>query len=192
MNTSEMTPQESLNIISEAIRSSRGKLEKNSSAPLIFWGIAVSVFTLIIWSLWHYTGKPQWNLLWFVFSPALSIVQHFTLDKKLEKCKGFINDVLGYVWISFGVFAISAAILGLCGIIQDITLSILLMMGFAATISGLVVKNPWMTAGGLLSGLGLAVALKFVSGPETILLLIPASIFTLLLPGLYLKFKMNK
>ena len=191
MKTNEMTPQESLNLISEAIKSSRGKLEKNSAAPLILWGVAVSVFTVIIWLLWHYTGKPQWNMLWFALTPVGFFVQHFALDKKLEKCKGFINDVLGYIWITFGVFAVSVAVLALLGFGQDITLSILLMMGFAATLSGLVVKNHWMTAGGLISGLGLVVAMKYVSGPDTILLLIPAAVLTLLLPGLYLKFKKN-
>ena len=189
MKSSEMTPQESLNLIRDAIKKSRGHIENNSAVPLILWGIAVPVFTLIIWSLWKYTGHPQWNYLWFVFSPSLMVIQHFTISKKHEKCNGFINDVLGYIWIIFGIFATAVAVLGILGWVHDITESILLMMGVAAAISGMVVKNPWMTAGGFISGLGLAIALNYVSGPEAIMILIPAAILTLLLPGLYLKFK---
>ncbi len=189
MKTNEMTPQESLNIIADAIKKSRGRIENNSAAPLILWGISIPSITLLIWGIWAYTGNPQWNLLWFVLSPLVSLVQHFTIDRKHEKCKGFINEVLGYLWMSFGFFAVTVAILGFFGIVPDITLTILILMGFAATVTGLVVKNHWMTCGGLLSGLGLAVALKYVTGPEVLLLLIPAAILTLLLPGLYFRFK---
>lgn len=145
MKTNEMTPQESLGIISDAIKNSRRRIEMNSALPLMLWGISVPLIALVVWYLWSHTGMPQWNYLWFVLTPLIALVQHFTIDRKLEKSKGFINDVLGYIWLTFGVFAVTIAVLGLFRFVPDITLTILIMMGFAATVSGLVVKNGCST-----------------------------------------------
>lgn len=63
MEANDMTPEKSLQLISEAISKSRRDFEKNSGTPMIIWGITLMVFSLIIWLILRTTGNPLWNLL---------------------------------------------------------------------------------------------------------------------------------
>jgi uncharacterized membrane protein (DUF106 family) len=62
MEANDMTPEKSLQLISEAISKSRRDFEKNSGTPMIIWGITLMVFSLIIWLILRTTGNPLWNL----------------------------------------------------------------------------------------------------------------------------------
>ena len=190
----EMTPKQSLNIISDAIMKSRKEFEKNSAAPLILWGSATIITAIGVGLLWGNTSNPHWNLLWFAYAPIVYLIQKFCLKSEVFASKSFISDVLGYIWMCFGIFAVSTGVIGiLLGGQTSITAAILLLMGMAAAISGMVVKNIWMTIGGNISGPGLVFAMKYVEyEADVMLLLAAAALLCLLLPGLYLKFKKNK
>ena len=61
----EMTAQESLRLITESFNKSRKDILSNSAKYFILWGTLLTVTSLVIYLLWHLTGKPQWNFLWF-------------------------------------------------------------------------------------------------------------------------------
>ena len=60
-----MTPEKSLQIISEAIAKSRRDFEKNAGTPLVTWGVIVLLFSILVWFILQETGNMNWNLLWF-------------------------------------------------------------------------------------------------------------------------------
>ena len=59
-----LTAERSLEIIRESIESSQRTITKNSSYSLMWWGICVIVFALLIAYLWKNHGGPVWNVLW--------------------------------------------------------------------------------------------------------------------------------
>ncbi len=58
METNEMTPERSLQIINDAIEKSRKDFEKNAGTPMIFWGSIVLLFSITVWILLMQTGNP--------------------------------------------------------------------------------------------------------------------------------------
>ena len=107
METNELNPEKSLQIISEAIRKSRREFEKNAGTPLIIWGVSILLLSLLVWFVWKSTNNPAWNFLWF--STIIIWIVFSIIDKKKEKkvkTKNFLGEIIGYVWISYGIFAI--------------------------------------------------------------------------------------
>ena len=60
-----MTAHESLQLISESLNKSRNDILRNSAKYFVLWGILLTATSIAIYLLWHFTGKPQWNFLWF-------------------------------------------------------------------------------------------------------------------------------
>lgn len=199
MDSNELNPEKSLQIISEAIRRSRREFEKNAGTPLIIWGVAILLISLIVWCAWKSTDNPAWNFLWFstiIFWIVLSFI-----DKKKEKkvkVKNFLGEIIGYVWISYGIFAIGLNLI-FCLIFNNnsnfetyfssvfLILIIGILLGFSALITGLLVKNKWIVIAGIINGLGTPLAVNFFSGGADITLIVSiASLITLLIPGIIL------
>ena len=198
METNELSPEKSLQIISEAIRKSRREFEKNAGTPLIIWGTAILLISLIVWFVWKSTDNPAWNFLWFS-TIVFWIVMSF-IDKKKEKkvkVKNFLGEIIGYVWISYGIFAIGLSLVS-CYIFSGnsnlnldfssffLILAIGILLGFSAMITGLLVKNKWIVIAGIINGLGTPIAPCFLDGADMTLLISIASIITLLIPGIIL------
>ena len=71
MEANSMTPEKSLQIISEAIAKSRRDFEKNAGTPLVTWGVIVLLFSILVWFILQETGNMNWNLLWFGIPSSL-------------------------------------------------------------------------------------------------------------------------
>ena len=65
-----MSAQESLQLIAETFNKSRKDILRNSAKYFMLWGALLTVTSLVIYLLWHFTGRPQWNFLWFAM-PAI-------------------------------------------------------------------------------------------------------------------------
>lgn len=103
----EMTAQESLNLISETLNTSRRDILKDSARYIVLWGLLLVVFSLVIYELWHVTGKPVWNWLWFAM-PFVGYPLASLLGKKGPAIpQNVISRQLGWVWMAYGVFVCS-------------------------------------------------------------------------------------
>ena len=204
METNELNPEKSLQIISEAVRRSRREFEKNAGTPLIIWGMSILLLSLVVWFVWKSTGNPAWNFLWF--STIIIWIVFSIIDKKKEKkvkTKNFLGEIIGYVWISYGIFAIGLSAV-FCVIFNtnsnldiyfssvSLVLIIGILLGFSAMITGLLVKNKWIVIAGVINGLGSPIAVNFLSGDADTLLISIASLITLLIPGIILNLQSRK
>ncbi len=202
MENNELNPEKSLQIISEAVRRSRREFEKNAGTPLIIWGMSILLLSLVVWFVWKSTNNPAWNFLWF--STIIIWIVFSIIDKKKEKkvkTKNFLGEIIGYVWISYGIFAIGLSAV-FCFIFIDIHYSysssaflvmvIGILLGFSAMITGLLVKNLWIVIAGIINGLGSLIAFGFLDGADTTLLISIASLITLLIPGIILNLQSRK
>ena len=189
MEANSMTPEKSLQIISEAIAKSRRDFEKNAGTLLVTWGVIVLLFSILVWLILQETGNMNWNLLWFgipVVGWPVSLIQ--SKGKKKEVASTFIGKTLGNIWIIYGIFAtvLSATFViiepAFCGFLTAV------LLGFAATMTGIILKNNYITAGGLITGIGCTIALFFVERLDASLLFGVAALLNLIIPG----FMMNK
>lgn len=185
METNELTPEKSLQIINEAIEKSRKDFEKNSGSPMIIWGSVVLIFSIVILLLLKMTGNLSWNFLWFGI-PVLGWPLSSLLLK--GKCnnggKSFISNTIGQVWITYGIFATVLSVVFAFMAPQFTGYITAVLLGFSAVMTGLILKNVYITAGGFITGLGCTVALFFANNEIIPLFFAIASILNLIVPGI--------
>ena len=167
--TTNMTAERSLEIIRESIERSQRTINKNSALPLIWWGVSVVAFSLIIAYLWKNHGGPVWNFLWVLLWLAGYAGEWAIAKRRASVPTTFVGKTIGHVWATFGIFmCLFGLILGLIGggIIPikllvpealyylNITSIISLCFGIASTITGFIIKNRIVQICGLIAGLG--------------------------------------
>ena len=166
----EMTAQESLRIISETLNNNRRAILRNGAKYFLLWGAVLTVFSLVIFALWRSTGNPAWNWLWF----AMPIVGYplAAILRKHETVvpKNILGSLIGQTWALYGLFAIVISAVAVFFVPMHISLLIVVLMGFAEAISGLLLKNWPIIVAGIILGIGGAVAAMLLKGAEQHLL----------------------
>lgn len=185
---SEMTVNESLALITETMNNSRKAILRNSAKHFVLWGCVLMVLSFTIWQLWSSTGNPAWNFLWFAM-PLIGYPLALVLTKKDEAApKSEISRMIGYVWTVFGVFAMSISAIAVFAVPMHITLLIVVMLGLAESISGVLLKNWPIIICGFILGVGGAVAAMLWKS-EAQLLLFTLGGLLLVVTGLIVKFQ---
>ncbi|MBQ9288350.1 MAG: hypothetical protein IJ212_08010 [Bacteroidaceae bacterium] len=185
---SEMTVNESLALITETMNNSRKAILRNSAKHFVLWGCVLMVLSFTIWQLWSSTGNPAWNFLWFAM-PLIGYPLALVLSKKDEAApKSEISRMIGYVWTVFGVFAMSISAIAVFAVPMHITLLIVVMLGLAECISGVLLKNWPIIICGFILGVGGAVAAMLWKS-EAQLLLFTLGGLLLVVTGLIVKFQ---
>ena len=166
----EMTAQQSLQIISETFNNSRKEILRGSAKYFILWGTLLTVVSLVIYLSWHLTGKPEWNFLWF----AMPVIGYpiAALMGKYSKAmpQNEVSKMLGNVWGVFGVFAITLSIIAIFLVPMRVSLIIVIIMGLAECMSGVLLKNWPIIIAGFLLGVGGAVFAMLVKGEAQLLI----------------------
>lgn len=166
----EMTAQRSLQLISETFNNSRKEILRGSAKYFMLWGALLTVVSLVIYFLWHLTGKPEWNFLWF----AMPVIGYpiAALMGKYSKAipQNEVSKMLSSVWGVFGAFAITLSLIALFLIPMRVTLIIVIILGLAECISGALLKNWPTIIGGFLLGVGGAVFALLVNGEAQLLI----------------------
>lgn len=165
-----MTAQRSLQLISETFNNSRKEILRGSAKFFMLWGALLTVVSLVIYFLWHLTGKPEWNFLWF----AMPVIGYpiAALMGKYSKAipQNEVSKMLSSVWGVFGAFAITLSLIALFLIPMRVTLIIVIILGLAECISGALLKNWPTIIGGFLLGVGGAVFALLINGEAQLLI----------------------
>ena len=166
----ELTTQESLRLISESFNKSRKDILRNSAKYFILWGTLLTVTSLTIYLLWHFTGKPQWNFLWFVM-PVIGYPFAALIGKNsIAIPQNEVSKMLGGIWSVFGVFSITLSAIAVFLVPMHITLVIVIILGLAECISGVLLKNWPIIIAGFLLGIGGAVFALLVKSEAQLLI----------------------
>lgn len=167
----EMTADESLALITKTLNNCRRDILQTNAKYFVLWGCLTAVFSLAVYLLWHHTGSPTWNLLWFAM-PLVGYPFAVRMGKKdWERSTSEIGIILRNLWFVTGVFAIVIAALGTFILPLNVTLLIMLQLGIGESISGVVLKNWLMLVAGFLIGIGGAVTATLFTGEAQTLLL---------------------
>lgn len=192
METNGMSPEKSFKIINEAIEKSRKDFEQDAGSPMILWGTIVLVFSLAVCVMLNLTDNLNWNFLWFGIVLVGWPLSTILLKGKSRKGgKSFISRTIGHVWISYGIFAtvLSAVFAFVAPQFTGYITAVLL--GFAAVMTGFILKNRYITAGGFVTGIGCTIALFFTPVEFTPLFFTIASILNLVVPGIMMNKNVN-
>ena len=198
-----LTAERSLEIIRESIESSQRTITKNSAYSLVWWGICVIAFALLISYLWNNHGGPVWNVLWAAMWVIGYLGERFYDKRKEPVPENFVSKTIGQVWTTFGIFigaigmifgVISCGLLTLTCYASDGNLSgnlyinltsiISLCFGIASTITGFITKNRIVQVCGFIAGLGgFFCALKF-PWAEQLYVMAVVALIGLVIPGI--------
>lgn len=166
----EMTAQESLQLIRETMNNSRKAILRNSAKYFMLWGVLLFVTSLVIYLLWHATGKPQWNFLWFVM-PAIGYpLAGLMRRNNVAVPQSEISKMLSQVWSVFGAFSVTLSVIAICLVPMNVSLIIVVLMGLAECISGTILRNWPIIVGGFLLGVGGAVIAMLVKSEAQLLI----------------------
>ena len=182
----EMTAQQSLNIISEMMNNSRRIILQSSAKHFILWGILLIVTSFVIYELWHITGSPVWNVAWFAM-PALGFPMVRILERKeTDVPQNKINMNIGLIWLTYCIFVVLLSVIAMLWVPMNISLIIVVLVGFAECISGFLLKNWAITISGFIIGIGGAVMASMLPGAEQLLIFTVCGIM-LVVTGLIIK-----
>ena len=166
----EMTAQESLSIIAETLNNSRRDILRGSAKYFMLWGDLLTATSLVIYLLWHFTGKPQWNFLWFVM-PLIGYPLAALMGKHNKAVpQNEVSKMLGGVWSVFGTFAIALSAIAVSLVPMHVTLIIVIILGLAECISGVLLKNWPIIIAGFILGVGGAVFAMLVKSEAQLLI----------------------
>ena len=172
----EMTANESLALITETLNNNRKEITRRGGKYFVLWGILLTFFSLLVYTLWKTTGHSYWNNLWFAL-PLVGYPLARMIRSKEESAvaTNVVSRIISGIWTSFGVFACSlAAFTVLFTIVGDhplaaivvgasLTAEIVLLFGLAETISGVALRKWANKIAGFVTGNG-SVAIYFITG----------------------------
>jgi hypothetical protein len=182
----EMTAQESLQLISESLNKSRNDILRSSAKYFVLWGILLTVTSLAIYLLWHFTGKPQWNFLWFAM-PVIGYPLAALVGKSNAPIpQNEVSKMLGGVWSVFGAFSLALSAIAVFVVPMHVTLIIVIILGLAECISGVLLKNWPIIIAGFLLGVGGAIFALLVRNEAQILIFTLGGVL-LLVTGIIMK-----
>ena len=182
----EMTAHESLQLISESLNKSRNDILRSSAKYFVLWGILLTATSLAIYLLWHFTGKPQWNFLWFAM-PVIGYPLAALVGKSNAPIpQNEVSKMLGGVWSVFGTFSLALSAIAVFVVPMHVTLIIVIILGLAECISGVLLKNWPIIIAGFLLGVGGAIFALLVRNEAQILIFTLGGVL-LLVTGIIMK-----
>ena len=182
----EMTAQESLQLISESLNKSRNDILRSSAKYFVLWGILLTATSLAIYLLWHFTGKPQWNFLWFAM-PVIGYPLAALVGKSNAPIpQNEVSKMLGGVWSVFGTFSLALSAIAVFVVPMHVTLIIVIILGLDECISGVMLKNWPIIIAGFLLGVGGAFFALLVKSEAQILIFTLGGVL-LLVTGIIMK-----
>lgn len=192
MSEEKFSPQDSLQLIDSMINKAKHRFSENGLLYLV-WGwviFACSVGHFLLIKLqWFKNPEIIWVLTWgAVIFQVFYLIKH----KRKEKVKTYSDEIIDYVWISFGV----------CMLILSIAMSktnswqflypvYLMLYGMPTFLSGVVMQFNALKIGGIICWL-LALLAVFIPPLYALLLLAAAVASAWIIPGYLLRKKYNR
>lgn len=151
MEDRKMEAAESLELIGRMIENTRSRIARNSGRPLLAWGYATVLTTLVVWGAVAYFQDPRWNYLWLLLPVLGWLLMGLTRGKRTEgEARTFVDRVIGNVWFVMGSTALFVCLLTLFTPMRlPILFIILLIMGMGTAVTGLIIRFTPTIVGGI-------------------------------------------
>lgn len=184
MENRKLEAAESLELIGRMIENTRSRIVRNSGRPLLAWGYATVLTTIVVWGAVVGFQDPRWNFLWLLLPVLGWLLMWLTRGKRTEgEARTFVDRVIGNVWFVMGLSAMFVSLLTLFTPIRlPILFIILLIMGMGTAVTGLIIRFTPAVAGGA-AAIVLAPLTMLVGNMWQPLLFIAGFVVMMIVPG---------
>lgn len=192
MTEENFSPQDSLHLIDSMINKAQRRFSENGFLYLL-WGWVIFACSighfLLIQLKWLDNPEIIWTACWLA---VIFQIIYLAKKKKTIKVKTYSDEIIDYIWISFGI---SMLIIGITlgradGWIYLNTL-ILMLYGTPTFLSGVVMQFIPLKIGGIICW-SLALIAVFIPPLYSLLLLATAVVAAWIIPGYLMRIKYNK
>ena len=193
MENKELNEKESIAIIAQMLENTKNKLERSSGVPFLIWGYTTTIISLLVYFLAIKFYPSMWpQFIWFAIPIIGSISMGISQKNKVKDVVTYIDKVISYIWIVFGIGALLVSIVAFSTRSSFPILFItVLLMGMGASLTGLVIKFKPMIYAGFIS---MAISLLFFvfKGLDSILIFAAVFLIMMVVPGHILNARAKK
>lgn len=192
MEDRKLEAAESLVLIGRMIENTRSRMVRNAGRPLLAWGYATVVTTLVVWGTVVYFQNPRWNYLWMLLPVLGWLLMRFTRGERSEgEVRTFVDRVIGNVWMVMGLTAWFVSMLTLFTPVRlPILFIILLMMGMGTATTGLIIRFRPAIIGGV-AAIALAPVAIVAGSIWQLPVFVAGFVVMMVIPGHILNWKSN-
>lgn len=181
MEDKMLNEKESLELISRMIQNTRNRMVESAGTPFLIWGYVTVAVSLIIWYLVTEMGNDQWHFLWFLLPVIGAPATYLSNRKRKPQAKTYVDRVVASVWMVFGGVAFAVSVLSFFHTLP-ILFFILLLMGMGTAITGMVVRFPVLTVGGVVGMLSSFLCL-WIGGIDRVWVFAAVFVVMMIIPG---------
>lgn len=192
MENKTLDTQESIEVIQRMIAATHDRFRRGGGTLLLTGGYATLFFTLLILgSSW--LGAPRYiDYLWWGIPVVIAVAGFIVYRREARRTphvRTFIDRCVGYVWLTVGSVAVLYPIMvfitptGGPWPVPTMTL----LLGIGATLTGLIIRFPPVTAGGI-AALACGFAMLFFPLAAHYLFM-AMLVFAVIIPGHMLNYK---
>lgn len=198
-NQNQLTAERSLEIIQQSIQQSRKEVTRKIGLPMLWWGCLVMLTALVVGHLWAHYGGPVWNLLWFAMT-VVGFVGNYWIDRRRGRMpSNVISKTVGAIWRSFCIITLGMAVsinmgaaIGALKVDFPLSAVIILLMGLACSIMGMVLRNGAVTGGGIGAGIIFSGFCVCYPGAYEMVAMALTAVCTLIVPSLIILYTTRK
>lgn len=189
MQEENFSPEQSIRLIDSMINKAKNQFSENGLLYLL-WGwvifiCAVVHFVLLKLDLFKHP-EIIWASCWLV---VIFQIIYLSKKRKKEKVKTYSHEIMGYVWISFGIcMFLVAFILGQHDLYGYMYPLFLVLYGVPTFLSGVIMRFTPLKIGGIMCWI-LSIVSVFILPEYTLLLLAAAVVIAWIIPGYLLQKK---
>lgn len=177
----EMSPQESLSLISSMIEKARHTFS-DSSQYFLLWGYAVFIASAAQYVMISVNYDKSY-MAWWIIVPALAV--HFMLvarESKREKVSTYISEANGYLWMGIGFcFAVLSLVFAKIGWQYSFPFYVL-FYALGTFVSGSLIRFKPLIVGGIISFV-IAAGIAYFDYKTQILLAAVSILVSYIIPG---------
>lgn len=160
MEAGKLTPQESMELITSMIQSTKQRMALPDLRISLMWAVLSIVTAAAVWALIATTHNPWFSFVWFAI-PAIGLPANMLLTEKTKcgcRTKSYLDKVRDSLWRSVGYIAIGLTIACFvaqqCGFPQAwlaMLFYAFIIVGSGASVTGLLLRENSYVFGGLCS-----------------------------------------
>ena len=192
MQSENFSPKDSLLLIDSMINQAKNRCSENGFLYLL-WGWLILFCSLGQFILMQLQLFKHPEMIWMsTWLAVIFQVIYLIKTKKKEVVKTYSENIINYIWVSFGIcMFILAFILGRSQGWDNVYSLFLMLYGTPTFLSGVVMQFKPLRVGGIVCWV-LAVASTFIAPLYGLLLLAVAMIAAWIVPGYLLRKKYNQ
>lgn len=184
-----MRPEDSLDIIGQMMSDTRRSVLLHSYMPLLVWGWATVVVSLIVFITIKLTDNPSAYLCWYLI-PVLGLPFIKWLQPREPQLKTGISIALQSIWTMLIALIVCFSITSYL-IAYNVLFIILLLLSIGSFVTGALIKYPFLKYSSY-AGYALSASMWFVFGPSQALLFAVAICIMMIIPGYKIKADLNQ